>query len=364
MEYLASLLRFAANMGASDVHIKANRHATLRIARELFTVEVDPPSEQDVQQIVEAIMPEHLKSRFQREKEADFSYFAEGIGRFRVNVFQQRGHISIAMRFVKTQIPSFEELHLPEILHKIATTPRGIVLLAGSTGSGKSTTLAAMIDFINNTSKKHIITLEDPIEYLFGEKQCVIDQREIGLDTLSFDRALAHVLRQDPDIIMIGEMRDSQSFMAALSAADTGHLVLSTVHTTTAAQSMGRILDFFPAQDRDQIRRQLAVLLQAVVCQRLIPAVGGGVVPAVEILLNTPIVRKLIEENKLEKLPAAIETGSEDGMQTFNQSIYKLIKGKLITEADGLQRASNPEALKMNLKGIFLDEGRRIMAST
>lgn len=363
MEYLQSLLRFAINMGASDVHIKPNRHATLRIARDLFTVEVDPPSEQDVQQIVDHIIPEHLKSRFQREKEVDFSYYAESIGRFRVNVFQQRGQISVAMRFVKTKIPSFEELHLPDILRKIATTPRGIVLLAGATGSGKSTTLAAMIDNINATSKKHIITLEDPIEYLFEEKQCIIDQREIGLDTLSFDRALTHVLRQDPDIIMIGEMRDSQSFMAALSAADTGHLVLSTLHTTTASQAMGRILDFFPAQDRDQIRRQLAVLLQAVICQRLIPAIGGSVVPGVEIMINTPIVRKLIEENKLEKLPAAIETGGEDGMQTFNQSIYKLIKAKLITEADGLQRASNPEALKMNLRGIFLDEGRRIMSA-
>ncbi|MSR65413.1 MAG: PilT/PilU family type 4a pilus ATPase [Verrucomicrobiae bacterium] len=363
MEYLSSLLRFATNMGASDVHIKANRHATLRIARDLFTVEVDPPSEEDVQKVVDVIMPEHLKSRFQREKEVDFSYFHEGIGRFRVNVFQQRGHISIAMRFVKTQIPSFEELHLPEVLRKIATTPRGIVLLAGSTGSGKSTTLAAMVEQINNTAKKHIVTLEDPIEYLFEEKQCVIDQREIGLDTLSFDRALSHVLRQDPDIIMIGEMRDSQSFMAALSAADTGHLVLSTVHTTNSSQALGRILDFFPAHDRDQIRRQLAVLLQAVVCQRLIPAIGGGVVPAIEIMLSTPIVRKLIEENKLEKLPAAIETGADDGMQTFNQSIYKLIKAKLITEADGLERASNPDALRMNLKGIFLDEGRRIMSA-
>ena len=363
MEYLASLLRFATNMGASDVHIKANKHATLRIARDLFTVEVDPPSEQDVAQIVDAMMPDHLKSRFAREKEVDFSYFAEGIGRFRVNVFQQRGRTSIAMRFVKTQIPSFDELHLPEILRIIATTPRGIVLLAGATGSGKSTTLAAMVEYLNTTSKKHIITLEDPIEYLFEEKQSIIDQREVGLDTLSFDRALTHVLRQDPDIIMIGEMRDSQSFMAALSAADTGHLVFSTVHTTNAAQAIGRILDFFPAQDRDQIRRQLAVLLQAVVCQRLIPAIGGGVVPGIEIMLNTPIVRKLIEENRVEKLPAAIETGTEDGMQTFNQSIYKLIKAKLVTEADGLLRASNPDALKMNLKGIFLDEGRRIMAS-
>lgn len=220
-----------------------------------------------------------------------------------------------------------------------------------------------MLNQINNSEKCHIISLEDPIEYIFTDNLSVIEQREVGLDTLSFERALAHVMRQDPDVIMIGEMRDSQSFMAALAASDTGHLVITTLHTTTAYQAVGRVLDFFPAHERDQIRRQLAVNLQAVVCQRLVPAVSGGVVPAVEIMINTPTVRKLMEENRLDKLFAAIETGTEDGMQTFNQSLYKLVKAKLITEENAMAQATNPEALRMNLRGIFLDESRRILSS-
>jgi twitching motility protein PilT len=268
------------------------------------------------------------------------------------------------MRYVKAAIPSFKELHLPEQIAKIARAPRGIILVCGTTGCGKSSTLAAMIEHINQTEKCHIITLEDPIEYVFEDRLSVIEQREIGLDTLSFERALSHVMRQDPDVIMIGEMRDSQSFMAALAAADTGHLVLTTLHTTTAYQAIGRILDFFPAQERDQIRRQIANNLQAVICQRLVPAVAGSVVPAVEIMINSGTVRKLIEDNRLDKLSAAIETGNEEGMQTFNQSLYKLVKAKMISEENALAYASNPDALRMNLKGIFLDESRRILASS
>ena len=229
--------------------------------------------------------------------------------------------------------------------------------------AGLGFTMFALLNYVNQTQKCHVITLEDPIEYIFTDELSIIEQREVGLDTLSFERALAHVMRQDPDVIMIGEMRDSQSFMAALAASDTGHLVITTLHTTTAYQAVGRILDFFPAQERDQIRRQLAVNLHAVVCLRLVPAVGGGVVPAVEILLNSPTVRKLVEENRLDKLFAAIETGTDEGMQTFNQSLLKLVKAKLITEENALAQASNPEALRMNLRGIFLDESRRILSS-
>jgi twitching motility protein PilT len=264
---------------------------------------------------------------------------------------------------VKAHAPSFDELHLPEQLGEIASAERGIILVSGSTGCGKSSTLAAMIDHINQHEKCHIITLEDPIEYVFEDKQSVIEQREVGLDTLSFERALVHVMRQDPDVIMIGEMRDSQSFMAALAAADTGHLVLTTLHTTTAYSAIGRILDFFPAHERDQIRRQLAANLQAVICQRLVPAIAGSVVPAVEIMVNTPTVRKLLDENRLDTLFAAIETGGEDGMQTFNQSLYKLVKAEMITEENALARATNPDSLKMNFRGIFLDESRRILSS-
>jgi twitching motility protein PilT len=363
MEYLHSLLKFAVNMGASDIHVKAGHHATIRISGELFPVQVDPPSVEQVEEIVRTIIPKHLEARLDREKEVDFSYLHGNLGRFRVNVFFQRGQLCIAMRHVKSHIPSLSELHLPEQLAKIATAEHGVIFVTGSTGSGKSSTLAAMLDQVNQHEKCHIITLEDPIEYVFEDKQSVIEQREVGLDTLSFERALVHVMRQDPDVIMIGEMRDSQSFMAALAAADTGHLVMTTLHTTTAYSAIGRVLDFFPSHERDQIRRQLSANLQAVICQRLIPASAGGVVPAVEILINTPTVRKLIEDNRLDKLFAAIETGSEDGMQTFNQSLYKLVKAKMITEENALARATSPEALKMNFRGIFLDESRRILSS-
>jgi len=266
------------------------------------------------------------------------------------------------MRYVKTNIPSFAELGLLDIVKSIAEVPRGIVLVAGTTGSGKSTTLAAMLQHINSNFKRHVITLEDPIEYVFDDIQSVIEQREVGLDSLSFHNGLKNVLRQDPDIIMIGEMRDSISFAAAISAADTGHLVLSTLHTTNASQSVTRILDFFPAEEREQIRRQLAGTLQAVVCQRMVGTVSGGMTPALEIMINTGTVKKLIEENRLDKLAAAIETGGEDGMQNFNQALFQLTKEKKVTEKEALAKATNPQALEMNFKGIFLDEGKRILS--
>jgi twitching motility protein PilT len=218
-----------------------------------------------------------------------------------------------------------------------------------------------MIEHINGNFKKHIVTLEDPIEFVFEDNQSVIEQREVGLDTQSFHHALKHVLRQDPDIIMVGEMRDSVSFTAAMSAADTGHLVLSTLHTTNAAQSISRILDFFKAEEREQIRRQLCGCLQAVICQRMVTTVSGTMTPALEILINTPTVKKLIEENRLDKLPAAIETGVEDGMLNFNQSLFQLVKEGKVSQKEAMAKASNPQALEMNFKGIFLDEGRRIL---
>ena len=267
------------------------------------------------------------------------------------------------MRFVKTQVPSFEELGLLGQVRTIAESPRGIVLVAGATGCGKSTTLAAMIEHINNNFKKHIITLEDPIEYVFEDNQSVIEQREVGLDTLSFHHALRNVLRQDPDVIMVGEMRDDVSFSAAMSAADTGHIVLSTLHTTNASQSISRVLEFFKADEREQIRRQIAATLRAVVCQRMVMTMDGQSTPAMEILINTPMVRKLLEENRLDKLPAAIETSQDDGMLTFNQSLFNLVKEGRVTEKEALSKATNPQALEMNFKGIFLDEGRRIISS-
>jgi len=363
MEYLHSLLKFALDHNASDIHIKAAHHPCIRVSGELITIHVDPPTGDQVDAIVHHMLPRHLEARLEREREVDFSYFIPNLGRYRVNVFCQRGELCIAMRYVKSRIPSFAELNLPERLASLAAADNGIILVTGTTGCGKSSTMAAMLEHINTTERCHIITIEDPIEFLFEDKLSVIEQREIGLDTLSYERALTHVLRQDPDVIMIGEMRDSPSFMAALAAADTGHLVLSTLHTTTAYSAIGRILDFFPAHERDQLRRQIAVNLRAVICQRLVPAIGGGAVPAVEIMINTPMVRKLIEDNALDKLHAAIETGGEDGMQTFNQSLYKLVKAKKITEENALLKATNPDALRMNLRGIFLDESRRILSS-
>jgi twitching motility protein PilT len=363
MVFFHNLLKSAIDQGASDVHIKPDHCATLRIAGTLVPVTTAPPSKELVAEFVRQILPAHQVERLAREKEVDFSYLHDNRWRFRVNVFHQRGNLCLAMRSVRNKIPSFIDLHMPEQLAKIAASENGIVFVTGVTGSGKSSTMAAMVESINLSDKCHIVTLEDPIEYIFEDKQSVIEQREIGLDTTSFASALVHVLRQDPDVIMVGEMRDSQSFMAALAASDTGHLVLTTLHTTTASSAIGRVLDFFPADERDQIRRQIAVNLRAIICQRLVPSVSGGVVPAVEILINTPTVRKFIEENRLDKLSAVIETGNEDGMQTFNHALMKLVKAKLITEAEALSKATNPEALKMNLRGIFLDESRRILSS-
>ncbi|MBM3834522.1 MAG: PilT/PilU family type 4a pilus ATPase [Verrucomicrobia bacterium] len=361
MELFHRILQTAIEGGASDVHIKIGTPVIFRINRQLVAIEAPTPTESWMNDIVEKIVPKHARKRLEEEREVDFSYYIPGVGRFRTNLFQQKGQFCLAMRYVKTQVPSFEALGLLPIVRKLAESPRGIVLVAGSTGCGKSTTLAAMVEHINANSKKHIITLEDPIEYVFEDNQSVIEQREIGLDSLSFPHGLRNILRQDPDIIMIGEMRDATSFSAAMSAADTGHLVLSTLHTTNASQSIGRILDFFKADEREQVRRQLAGTMQAVICQRMVNTAAGGVTPALEILINTGTVRKLLEENRLDKLPAAIETGNEDGMLTFNQALFQLVKDRKVTEKEALAKASNPQALEMNFKGIFLDEGRRIL---
>ncbi len=362
MELLRGILKAAVEGGASDVHIKVGYPVVFRINRQLVAIEAPVPTDQWMSSIADKMVPIHARKRLDEDREVDFSYFEAGVGRFRTNIFQQKGAYALAMRYVKTQVPSFDELGLLPVLKDIASSTRGIVLVAGTTGSGKSTTLAAMLEHINATVKKHVVTLEDPIEFVFEDNQSVIEQREIGLDTQSFEHGLKHVLRQDPDIIMVGEMRDSTSFTAAMQAADTGHLVLSTLHTQNASQSIGRILDFFRPEEREQVRRQLANTLKAVICQRMITTVSGGITPSLEILINTPTVRKMLEENRLEKIGAAIETGRDDGMQTFNQALYDLVKARKVTEAEALAKASNPQALDMMFKGIFLDEGRRILS--
>jgi twitching motility protein PilT len=362
MEIFYKILQTAVDGLASDVHLKAGGPVVFRINRQLVAVQAPTPTEEWMQKVVAGIVPPHAEKRLEVDREVDFSYHLPGVGRFRTNVFQQKGQWCLSMRYVKTRVPSFEDLGLLPLLRTLAESPRGIILISGTTGCGKSTTLAAMLEHINATLKRHVITLEDPIEYVFDDNQSVIEQREIGLDSLSFEMGLKHVLRQDPDVIMIGEMRDASSFMAAINAADTGHLVLSTLHTTNAAVAVGRILDFFRPDERDQIRRQVAATLQAVVCQRMVNRATGGLIPAIEIMINTSTVRKMLEDNRLEKLAAAIETGVDDGMQTFNQALYLLVKQGKVTEKEALNKATNPQALEMNFKGIFLDEARRILS--
>ncbi len=362
MSMIANLLRDAVSRDASDLHLKTGQTPFLRIHGRLTASGGSPLTAEDLWAMIREILPKHLAESFEKSHEADFSYALDGVGRFRVNAFMAQLNPALVMRHVKTTIPTIEELHLPAALKTLALTPRGIVVLSGTTGCGKSTTLAALIQQINRSQARRIITVEDPIEYLFADGQSLITQREVGLDTMSFHQALKHVLRQDPDVIMIGEMRDKESFQTALAAAETGHLIMTTLHAGTAAAATHRVLEFFPSGEWEQTRLALAANLHAVVCQRLIPASQGGVVPAVEILINSPTVRKLIEQDKLDLLPAAIETGVEDGMQTFNQSIYKLITEGYITQEEGMRHATNPAALRMNLQGIFLDESRRILS--
>ena len=361
MEIFHKILHAAVEGHASDVHLKVGHPVVLRVNRQLLTVDAPMPTEEWFEKVLAHIVPKHLRNGLESEREVDFSYHMQGVGRFRTNAFQQGGKWALALRHVKSQVPHFEELGLAPVCRELAESPRGIILLAGTTGSGKSTTLAAMIEHVNENFKRHIVTLEDPIEYVFEDNQSIVEQREIGLDTASFARGLKSVLRQDPDIIMIGEMRDSISFQAAISAADTGHLVLSTIHTTNAATSVGRILDFFQPEERDTVRRQLASTLRAVVCQRMVQTVEGKLTPAQEIMVNSGTIRKMIEENRLEKLGAAIETGRDDGMQSFNQALYDLVKAKKVTREAALEKATNAQALEMMFQGIFLSSGNRIL---
>ena len=362
MEKFKKILKVAVEGGASDVHIKPGSPVVCRINSQLVTLEGgEIPTQDWMDKVIREIIPEHFLPRLEADREIDFSYFLEGIGRFRTNCFQQLGKWCLAMRYVVAEVPKLETLNLPEIIKSIAEEPRGIVLVAGTTGSGKSTTLAGMIDHINSNMKRHIITLEDPVEYVFEDKGCVIEQREVGLDTPSYEHGLKHVMRQDPDIIMVGEMRDATSFRAAMSASDTGHLVMSTLHTIDAPQSISRVLDFFPSDEREQVRKQMVGTLKAIIVQRMAVREDGGVVPAIEIMINTPTITKLITENRTEKLHAAIETGTDDGMQNFNQSLFQLVKDGIITKEEALDKASNPQALEMNFKGIFLSEGSRIL---
>ncbi len=361
LKFLYNILDVVVKADGSDVHLKPEAPIRARIHGALTALDCPWATSRWLKAVIERIVPVQIRERYKQSGQIDFSYYVPNIGRFRTNVYNQRGEEAVAMRFVKNQAPRLDDLGLPPILKDIALSERGIVLIAGTTGSGKSTTMAAMIEHINEMQAKNIITLEDPIEFMFEDNQCDIKQREVGVDVPSFAEGLRGVLRQDPDIILIGEMRDAVSFSAALSAADTGHLVFSTLHVTNAAQGVGRVLDFFKPDEREHVRQQLAGTLRAIICQRMVRKINGGVVPALEILLNTVTVRKMIEQNRLDALPAAIETGNDDGMQNFNQALLKLVKENVVSQEEALLKASNQAALEMNLKGIFLSQSTRIL---
>ena len=363
MSMIRELLERAVALGASDVHIKANQQPYLRINSILQPVECQTFSAEEVRAITQELVPPHAQESINHTHEADFSHREPDVGRFRVSVFYGQGDPAIAMRYVKSHIPTVADLRLPVILEGLADVQRGIVILSGTTGCGKSTTLAAIIGGINRKYQRRIITIEDPIEYTFDDDRSVFTQREVGLDTPSFVTGLRQVLRQDPDVILIGEIRDPETLRIAILAAETGHLVFTTLHASSASQAIPRLLDEFPRSEHDQMRNALSGNLHAVICQRLLPDKQGAMIPAVEILFNTPTVRKLLAKNQLEVLHAAIETGGEDGMQSFDQAIYHLIKDGLVAEAEGLEYATNPEQLRMSLQGIFLDESRRILSS-
>ncbi len=351
------ILATGVQENASDWHIREGCNVGLRIAGRL--VEIDFQTDKNfLDEAVEQIASLEHRDRYLETGDADFAFEEQGVGRFRANLHKQRGRMALTLRHVKSEIPQIEGLGLPPTIRRVAESHNGIIFVTGTTGSGKSTTLAGMVAHMNEHMNRHIITIEDPIEYTFEDMNCIIEQREVGIDAISFQSALIHVLRQDPDVIIIGEMRSRETFETALTAAETGHLVLTTLHTRDAAQSINRILDMYPNEERDAIRKSLASSVQAIVCQRLVPkATGDGVVPAVEIMINTPIVEKLVTDGRLDKLSIAIENGAEDGMVSFNSCLLELVNTAAITEETALNASDNPEALSMNLKGIFLSSG-------
>ncbi len=345
----AALRELVAKKG-SDLHLKVDSKPLFRTDGEL-TTEQDAPmlSATDTEHALEVLLSDEAKLKeFADEHEVDFSFEIPEVARYRLNAFQQRGVISMAIRAIPHKINTIEELALPAVVRELAEEERGIVLLTGTTGSGKSTTLAAMIDHMNETTSKHIVTIEDPIEFVHEDKRSVINQREVGMDTASFKRALRRVLRQDPDVILVGEMRDEETVQAALSAAETGHLVLSTIHTVDAAESINRMLDFFPPHQHGQARSMIAGTIKGVISQRLVPGANGGRVAACEILRMTGRVRDMIvDPSQTGKLTEVISTGAYYGMQTFDQALFGHVKAGLVTFDDAMKVASNPSDFKL-----------------
>ena len=317
------ILKYAVGLGASDLHVREGKFVRLRVHSRLVETNIMTDT-YFFEKSFEQIIPEGRFDIYKKEGDLDFAWEEEGVGRFRVNLHRQRGNSAYTFRYVKGRAPTIKEVNLPEILKKIASFRNGIIFVTGTTGSGKSTTMAAMLDYINSTYNRHIITIEDPIEYTFEDNKSFFEQREIGLDAESFESAIVHALRQDPDIIVVGEMRNRETFETALAAAETGHMVITTLHTKDAPQSINRILDMFSIEERDSIRKSLSDVVKAIICQRLAKkASGKGVVPITEIMTNAPIVKKLIFDNRIDKLEQAIEANQEAGMMTFNQCLLE-----------------------------------------
>lgn len=354
--HLNDLLKTATEAGASDLHLKVGSHPVIRVDGRLVPLtDHKRLMQEDTIAMAFSIMSARQKQKFKDNFELDMAYSVPGLGRFRCNAFQQRGTVGLVARVIPVKIATIRDLHLPVVLEQIAQERRGLVLVTGTTGSGKSTTLAALIDQINSNRCEHIMTIEDPIEYLHRDKKSLVNQREVEVDTKSFAHALRAALRQDPDVILVGEMRDYETIETALTAAETGHLVLSTLHTLDATETINRIISVFPPHQQKQIRIQLASVIQAIVSMRLVARKDGdGRAPAVEVLRTTPFIRDGIENKEKTKLiPSAIAAGtSQYGMQTFDQSIYELYKADLISFEEALRQASKPDEFKLKVGGI------------
>jgi twitching motility protein PilT len=368
--HVNDLLKVAVDKGASDLHLKVGSYPMVRVHGRLTRVtEEKKLDHEDLVEMAASIMSATQRQRFKDAQEIDLAYSVPGLGRFRCNVFQQRGTIGMVLRVIPFKVKSIDELGLPAVLKRIAEEERGLVLVTGTTGSGKSTTLAGMIDHINNTRSSHVITIEDPIEYLHKDNEAIITQREIGVDTRSFAYALRSALRQDPDVVLVGEMRDMETIETALHAAETGHLVFSTLHTLDATETINRIISVFPPHQQKQVRLQLAVVLKAAVAMRLIPrADGNGRAPALEVLVATPFIKDcIIDKEKTHLIQGAIAQGtSQYGMQTFDQSIFNLFSQDIITYDEALRWASNVDEFKLRVQGISTtsDQARDQMAGT
>ncbi|MEW6647492.1 MAG: type IV pilus twitching motility protein PilT [Pseudomonadota bacterium] len=343
---ITELLAFGVKNGASDLHLSAGLPPMIRVDGDVRRINVPPMEHKQVHGMVYDIMNDKQRKDFEEFLETDFSFEIKGLARFRVNAFNQNRGAGAVFRTIPSKILSLEELNAPPIFKEISDNPRGIVLVTGPTGSGKSTTLAGMIDYKNNTEYGHILTVEDPIEFVHESKKCLINQREVHRDTLGFNEALRSALREDPDIILVGEMRDLETIRLALTAAETGHLVFGTLHTSSAAKTIDRIIDVFPAAEKDMVRSMLSESLRAVISQTLLKKVGGGRVAAHEIMIGTPAIRNLIREAKIAQMYSAIQTGQQYGMQTLDQNLLELVQRGVVSKQEAAHKAANKDAFK------------------